>query len=148
MIKIMWSMALAGAAAGAVAGASPSSACRVYLPPERRLAMGYERGAISAVALVRVTSAGYTRAPIGDAHPWRALATIQRLFRGSYPAPVARFDRGMGSAACDDGRPPPKAGELWVIYFWQRGRGDQPVWQSYPADIAFRADPRLRTPKG
>ena len=106
--------------------------------------MGYANGAISAVAIVRITDAGYTRAAFGDAHPWRATATIRRLVQGSYAAQTVQFERGRGSAACDDGRPPPKAGEVWVIYFWKRADGDQPVWLSYPASLAFEADPRLR----
>jgi hypothetical protein len=39
-----------------------------------------------------------------------------------------RIDRGIG---------PERAG------FWSRGPGDQPVWRSYPARIAFAADPYL-----
>jgi hypothetical protein len=141
MIRIMWSLALAGAM---VAGAPPSRACRAHFSPEQRLAMGYQSGAISAVALVRIADAGYTRAPFGDAHPWRATATVRQLLQGSYTARTVRFERGWGSSACDDGRPPPKAGEVWVIYFWKRAEGDQPVWLSYPASVAFEADPRLR----
>ena len=131
----------AGAAALAVSGAC--QACRVSLPPARRLALGYERGAISAIALVRIKQAGYTQAPFSDAHPWRASGTVERVLRGSYPHAVVSFERGFGSSACDDGRLPPKAGERWVIYFWKRGAGDQPVWLSYPATLAYAADPFL-----
>ncbi|MES2442930.1 MAG: hypothetical protein V4574_08875 [Pseudomonadota bacterium] len=141
MIRIGWSIAIAGAL---LAMPSPSRACRVYLAPAQRLAMGYDSGAISAVALVRITGAGYTGVRRGDAHPWRASATVRRLLRGSHTATSVGFERGWGSAACDDGRPPPKAGEVWVIYFWKRPDGEQAVWLTYPASVAFEADPRLR----
>ena len=123
--------------------ATPSYACRVNLPPDRRLARGYAVQAISAVALVRITAAQYTQPAFGDARPWRAFAKVKRTLHGSYAPRTLSFDRGWGSAACDDGRSLPKTGELWVIYFWTRGTGDQPVWQSYPLEVARRADPMI-----
>jgi hypothetical protein len=109
------------------------------------LAGGYKSGAISSVAIVRITGAEYTGEPVGGAHPWQASADIERIIQGSPPAQTVRFERGWGSAACDDGRPPPTIGELWVVYFWRRSSGDQPVWQTYPADVAFEADPRIHS---
>lgn len=139
MVSVRWSVIVASVVA---AISTPSHACRVFLMPKKRLDSGYE-SAISAVALVRVTEAQYTHAPIADAHPWRATATVLQVFQGSYPAKTMQFQRGWGSAACDDRSPIAKAGSLWVVYFWKRAEGDQPVWQSYPADVAFKADPRL-----
>lgn len=121
-----------------------SEACRVSMGPEQRLARGYAKGAISAVALVEVSRANYTSPPNGDAHPWQASATVKRVLRGPYAPQRVRFTRGWGSAACDDGHPAPKVGEQWVIYFWKRAKNDQPVWQSYPANVAYAADPLLR----
>jgi hypothetical protein len=128
-----------------VAGsASPSQACRVFLPPAERIAFGYERGAISAVALVRITKATYLSQPRGDAHPWRAWARVDQVVSGSYAGKRFTFARGHGSAACDDGRPVPQAGEPWVVYFWKRATGEYDVWQSYPLAVAVAADPRLK----
>ena len=140
MRSAKWSIILALAV---TAIATPSAACRVALPPEQRIAMGYQRGTISAVLLVQVKAAKYTAAAFSDAHPWQATATVERVLRGSYPAKVVRFTRGWGSAACDDGHPVAKSGEKWVVYLWKRRDGDQTVWQTYPARIAFAADPRL-----
>ena len=140
MISPRWTFFIAGALA---VFSTTSHACRVNLMPKERLAMGYESRAISAAVLVRVTGAQYTRDPVADAHAWRASARILRVLRGTYPAKSVQFDRGWGSAACDDGHPRAKAGEHWVVYFWQPADGRQRVWQSYPAEVAFKADPRI-----
>lgn len=142
MISRRWSVFTAGVLA---VFSAPANACRVYLMPKERLAMGYESRAISAAVLVRVTGARYTRDPVADAHPWRASASTLRVLRGAYPAKTVQFDRGWGSAACDDGHPRAKVGEHWVVYFWQPAKGGQQVWQSYPAEVAFKADPRIRS---
>ena len=123
--------------------AMPTLACRINLPPKERTAHGYVSGAISAVVLVRVASSAHTAEPSGDAKPWRAVATVERVVRGSYlPAQVV-FERGWGSSACDDGHLIARVGELWVVYFWKQADGKQLVWQSYPAATAFRADTGL-----
>jgi hypothetical protein len=114
------------------------------LPPAERIALGHDRGAISAVALVRITRATYVSPPRGDAHPWRAWALVDQVVSGSYAGKRVSFARGYGSAACDDGHPVPKAGEPWVIYFWKRATGEYEVWQAYPAAVAMVADPRLK----
>ena len=129
------------AAATLMAPAGSAQACRAAFSPAERLSMGYRAGAISAAVLVRVTEAHYTRGRFSDAHPWRATATVEGVLRGAYPARNVVFERGWGSAACDDGHAVPAAGERWVVYFWRRGPGDQPVWYSYPAQVAFAADP-------
>ena len=139
-MKIVWK---AAALVLAVAISSPSLACRVSLSPKDRLASGYNRGTISAVVLVQIAEADYSAPPSFDAHPWIATGSVAGIYRGEYTRPTVRFERGHGSAACDDGHPPPKAGERWIVYFWKRGEGDQQVWQSYPAETALKADPNL-----
>jgi hypothetical protein len=125
--------------------APPAHACRINLPPKERLASGYAKGVISAAALVRISRAHYSGEKYADAYPWQASATVRRVLHGVYPARVVRFARGYGSAACEDGSPAPRVGEQWIIYFWNPGNGDQRVWQSYPAKVAFEADPRSAT---
>lgn len=120
-----------------------AEACRVYLAPPERLAMGRSRNVFSAIALVRVDEAHHTSPAFSDTHPWRALATIRRVLSGTYPKDKVWFDRGGGSSACDDGHSVPEAGSLWVVYFWTHPDGRKLVWVSYPADVAFAADPLL-----
>ena len=127
--------------------ASPAQACRGYIPPAGRLAMGHGNNIFSTIALVRIDEAHYTSAAIGDAHPWRASATVQNVLSGTYTEDHVRFDRGWGSSACDDGRPAPEAGSLWVVYFWTHPDGRKLVWITYPADVAFAADPLLSRPR-
>jgi hypothetical protein len=74
------------------------------------------------------------------------VATIKQVVQGSYPAQTVHFERGWSS--CDDALPPPKVGEAWVIYFWKRAEGDQPVWQTYPATVAYAADSVLASSVG
>jgi hypothetical protein len=71
---------------------------------------------------------------------------VEKVLVGAYASKHLSFERGWGSSACDDGRPAPKAGDLWVTYFWKRGPEDQPIWKTYPAKVAFAADPKLRRP--
>lgn len=105
----------------------PAYACRVAQSPEQHIARSYAANVISAVALVRIEDARYTQPRVGDAHPWSAESKVVRALRKSVPAARVTFERGWGSAACDDGHPRPKKGELWVIYFWERGPADQAV---------------------
>ena len=81
------------------ASASPSEACRVFLPPAERIAFGYQRGAISAVALVRIVKATCVGPPKGDTHPWRASAAVERVVSGPYQNKLVTFARGYGSGA-------------------------------------------------
>lgn len=122
---------------------APADACRVNRPPAQRLFDGRKSGAITAVALVTISKAAYTHEPVSDAHPWAAWASVEQVVQGAYPSKTVRFERGWGSAACDDGLPPPKAGERWVVYFWKRAEGDLAVWQAYPLAVAKAADPML-----
>jgi hypothetical protein len=124
--------------------AHPAHACKSNPAPKARLATGYAKGAISAAALVRITSAAYTGKATADAHPWEATATVTLILHGDYPHETVRFERGFGSAACDNKDSPPRLGEHWVIYFWKYAEGDQGVWQAYPADVAIEADPSIR----
>jgi hypothetical protein len=127
----------------AISVGSPADACRAYRSPEQMVADGYRGGSISAVALVEIDSAKHTRSPIGDAHPWSASARVERVLRGSYSAQNIVFERGWGSAACQEAHPLPKAGDRWVVYFWRRTERDHAVWATYPFDVAVSADPSL-----
>jgi hypothetical protein len=139
---------IAAAAAALVAAAGPAGACRVQRSPEQRLASAYKLGLISGVALVRITRSDYIRPRLGKARPWEADGDVERLLGGSYLGRSVSFRRGSGSAACDDGLPPPRRGELWVVYIGKGATTDRPVRHSYPLGIALAADPRLRrTPR-
>jgi hypothetical protein len=138
---------MAVAASMMACAATPAQACWSYSPPAARLAMGHTDNIFSAIALVRIDEAHYTSAASGDAHPWQASATIQNVLSGTYIEGQVRFDRGWGSSACDDGRPTPEAGSLWVVYFWTHPDGRKLVWMTYPADVAFAADPLLPRPR-
>ena len=123
--------------------ATPSEACRVGRSPQQKLDEGYRIGAISAAALITIKTADYISDSVADTHPWSASAKIDRVVLGSYGARLVSFSRGWGSAACDEGYPPPKLGDRWVVYFWKRPQGDQAVWATYPLAIASNADPSL-----
>lgn len=120
-----------------------AEACRTRESPATRLARGHERGLISAV-LVTVTHARHIREATGDAHPWEALATVDRALFGSHSASTVRFQRGWGSAACDDGAPIPQPEASWVVYFSKHGNDEPRVWLAYQASVALAADPMLR----
>lgn len=122
---------------------SAVEACRVARSPEQRVADGYRSGAISAVAIVAVDRAQYTQPPSGDAHPWVASASVRKILRGSYGAETITFERGWGSAACEEEYPLPKAGDRWVEYLWRGADRNQAVWVTYPFDVAALADPYL-----
>ena len=122
---------------------SPSEACRESQQPSERLASAHHKGIFDAIALVRVQQATYLREQGEDAHPWRATATVERILKGSYYPSDVQFERGWGSSACDDGQTIPKAGDLWVVYFWHRPDQKMVVWISYPAAVASLADPQI-----
>jgi hypothetical protein len=121
-----------------------AQACKRMDSPAQKLKGGYETGAIAAVALVTISSATYIRKSDGDAHPWRASASVSRVLRGNYASKSLAFERGWGSAACDDGEPAPKSGTKWAVYFWKKPDGTLAVWNTYPADVANSADPKLK----
>lgn len=121
----------------------PAQACRVRLSAEERLHGAYEKGIFSSVAVVTIAEAKYTQQPISDAHPWSATARVDLLLLGSFEPKTVTFERGWGSAACDDGQPLAKAGEKWIVYFWKHPERGQLVWASYPLEIASAADPMV-----
>lgn len=127
----------------ALAVATPGNACRVARSPERKLHDGYDRGVISGVAFVTVKFTKFISEPIADAHPWAADATIDQVVRGDYDAKTVSFERGWGSAACDEGYAPPTPGDRWVLYFWKQPNGEQLVWASYPFAVVSISDATL-----
>lgn len=140
MPKLRWILLFLSALCGI---APPIQACRSNQPPPERLARGYDRKIISAVALVRITNAKYLAEPIADSHPWRVSGRIERVYRGGFATETVQFERGFGSSWCDDGEAMPNPGDLWVVYYWKMPEGKQAVWQSYPMKVAIGADPRL-----
>lgn len=131
------------AALSTVAIATPSNACRAWRSPEQKIASGNAAGAISSIVVVTIDEAHYTGSPDGDVHVWTAVATINRLMRGSYVAKTVSLTRGFGSAACDEGYALPKPGDRWVVYFSKRSPADQAVWNTFPLEIAAVSDPSL-----
>lgn len=121
----------------------PVQACRVRLSAEANLHGAYEKGILSSVAVVTIIDAKYTQRPISDAHPWSATASVDLLLLGSFEPRTVTFERGWGSAACDDGHPLAQAGEKWVVYFWMNPERGQLVWASYPLEVASAADPMV-----
>lgn len=105
--------------ATALPSGTPLQLCRPNLSANRRSA--------TAQAIPTIRNTGPLSIPLP-----RNIAT-------AYTQPTVRLERGHGFAACDDGHPPPKAGERWIVYFWKRGEGDQQAWQSYPAEVALKA---------
>ena len=139
-------MRLAGILAASLAMgliAAPAHACMVSISPEQRIAQGYSQGYFTGVALVRIQSARYVQAPHGDSHIWRASATVRRALRGKYPSRNVTIDGGRGSAACEVNYALPKAGDLWIVYYWTERDGTQAVHQAYPLRLASAADPRV-----
>ncbi len=120
-----------------------AQACRVRLSAGENLQGAYEKGIFSSVAVVTITGAKYTQQPIFDAHPWSATANVDLLLLGSFEPNTVTFERGWGSAACDDGQPLAKAGEKWIVYFWKYPERGQLVWASYPLEVASAADPMV-----
>jgi hypothetical protein len=128
------------------ATAAPALACKRIDSPNQKLENGYNGNAIVAVALVKISDGRYThpKAEDGDNHPWEVTATVQRMLKGEYEPKSVKFERGWGSAACDDGRPLPGVGEQWVVYFEKKLDGTLAVWQTYPVSVANRDDPQLK----
>lgn len=122
-----------------------AQACRVMMSPEQKIAGGYENGAISAVALVKIEQAEHIREPIHDSHPWRARARVlvPIMGDGHFPEHV-EFERGHGSAACEWSLPPlPKRGDRWVVYFFTGVEGGLIPWTAFPQTEAASLDPTL-----
>lgn len=132
---------------------TPAQACRVMRSPEQRIADVRAKNPEIRVALVRITDAQSRPFPMSAAlhkrwpkdyqDPWRAVGTVERLLTGQWSPELVMFDRGMGSAACDDGTPKPRKGDKWVVYL-NGDLGDAAVLETYPLAVAERADPTLR----
>jgi hypothetical protein len=120
----------------------PASACRVFLGAEERVSSAYRRGDVTAVLLVHVEQATYTREQLDDAHPWQATAATKRLLWGTYSGSQVSFHGGESSAACDLGYSIPSAGDEWVVYI---SKMDGLVWIALPKQAALQADPSIRT---
>lgn len=137
-------MRVLGLAVTLAAGlATPAGACTAFLPPSERISMAYGRDSLTSAALVRITTAEPLPRPVADAQPWQAHFAVDRLLFGSQAAADTRFERGFGSATCDEGYPLPKPGQQWVVYFGKGSDGRPAIWLTYPADVAFASDPRL-----
>lgn len=118
----------------------PVEACRVRLSAQEKLNGGYAKGIFSSVALVTIADAKYTREAFSDTHPWSATANVDHLLLGSFEPKTVTFERGWGSAACDDGHPLAKVGEHWIVYLWKHPQRGQIVWATYPLQVASAAD--------
>jgi hypothetical protein len=127
--------------------ATPVAACRFSESPDVRVDTTYKAGIISSVAVVRTARASYIRKPLADAQPWRASANVERVLTGQNRLRVVTFERGWGSAACDNRTHIARHGEQWVIYFWRKPDRTQAVWASYPAEVALRVDPQITRAK-
>lgn len=80
--------------------------------------------------------------------PWRVTAKVEKMIVSDGSPELIVFDRGWGSAACDDGTAMPRRGDRWVVYYTSATPiGSAQVLESYPLPVASRIDPGLR-PKG
>jgi len=122
----------------------PAFACRVMRSAEQRVSNAYRRDDVIAVVLVHVEQATYTGELSFDAHPWQAIATANRILRGTYSSGQVAFYGGLGSAACDLGYPIPSAGDEWIVYI-SKADADGRVWNAFPKRVAIQADPNIRS---
>ena len=125
----------------AVAGlaASPAHACRANLAPAQRISLAKAE----TVVLASVLSADYTGERGPDWRPWEGTVQVEQVLRGQTGAERFPVGRRGSSAACDDGIPPPRPGDLWVLYLGTFN-GEESVLLAYPVSIARSADPTLR----
>jgi hypothetical protein len=93
-----------------------AQACRYLAMPGERIDRAFRSDTIAAVVLARVERAAYTGERGHDWHPWSGSARFVRLLSGKTIARRFELYRSGSSAACDDGVPVPKSGDLWVIY--------------------------------
>jgi hypothetical protein len=126
---------------------TPVAACRFSESPDVRIDRTYKAGIISSVAAVRTARASYVRKPLADGQPWRASANVERALTGQNRLRVVTFERGWGSAACDNRTHIARHSEQWVIYYWRKPDRTQAVWASYPAEVALRVDPQITRAK-
>lgn len=138
-----------------VAGTSApaANACRVFRSPEQRISDIYTRQPEIRVALVNIVQARHlsnemvrkiNRMFPDSQMPWRATASVSQLLVGDESPELVIFDRGWGSAACDDGTKKPDPGDQWVVYYVSdHSIAEAEVLESYPFNTALRADPGL-----
>ena len=100
--------------------------------------------------MVRVVKAGYTDKARPDSHPWEATAVPVRVLMGFGGEQKFKLFRSGSSSACDDLIPPPRPGDLWVVYVPSSKLDRQFAGQlagrpylTYPIAIALENDPRL-----
>lgn len=118
--------------------ASPAHACRVNLDPAQRIG----RAKAETVVIASVLNAAYTGETGPDWRPWEGTVQVERVLRGQTGAARFSVSRSGSSAACDDGIPPPRPGDLWVLYLGT-SNGRESVRLAYPLSIARAADPTL-----
>ena len=134
--------------------ASPAQACRIFRSPEQRIRDTYAGRADLRVALVQITEARHLSNPMVQKMqrlfpkyeaPWRVTASVVKILVSEGSPELIAFDRGWGSAACDDGTPMPRRGDRWVVYYTSAASiGTPQILESYPLKVALRADLRLR----
>lgn len=120
---------------------------------QQRIFQVYSETKDVQVALVRIIEARHLSFPMmkkfperfrSEEAPWRAAAVVERVILGEETPEILVFDRGWGSAACDDGTAMPNRGEMWVAYYQSTLSGEAKVIATYPLLVAQTADPRLR----
>lgn len=117
----------------------PSWACRAFFPPSERVLRPFD-----AIVIGRVQAAAYTAPEALDWHPWSGVVSVEHSVLGKADARRYAIGRTGGSAACDDGQPPPEKGERWVLYLGRNpNTGALQVLQSYPLRLARQWDGRL-----
>lgn len=141
------------AALAAFGFALPAQACRLFRSPEQRVRDVYAGRPDLRVALVRVTDARHLSNPViqklqrinaNYQKPWRVTAKVEKMIVSDGSPELVTFDRGWGSAACDDGTAMPRRGDRWVVYYTSATPiGSAQVLESYPLPVASRVDPRL-----
>jgi hypothetical protein len=133
---------------------SPARACRVMQSTQQRISDLYSETKGIQVALIRIVEARHLSFPMmrkfperfrSEEAPWRAAAIVTQVIFGEETPEILVFDRGWGSAACDDGTALPKRGDMWVAYYRSGAKGEAEVVATYPLRLARVADPRLRT---
>ena len=120
----------------------PAQACQVFKSPEQRIKAAYAGHADLRVALVRITDARHLSHPIIQKvqqlnakyeAPWRVTASVIKMIVSDGSPELLAFDRGWGSAACDDRTAMPRRGDRWIVYYTSTSPiGAAQVLGSYP----------------
>ncbi len=124
----------------ALGAASAAQACRARQLPEERIQQPFD-----AIIIARIETAipveGLGADPGRTA--WSATARRTAGIKGILGQSLFEIGRTGQSAACDDGQPIAKVGELWALYLQRRPDGSFFASESYPLDWARRVDLRL-----